>query len=67
MHNFGVSQLWLKPIKTYNMGTKYYHMHQYFDCTVVLKRDKANFAMVTFWKAHGCDRQKYNLRREVDV
>ena len=42
-------------------------MQQYFDCTVVLKQDKANFSMVTFWNAPGCDRQKYNLRREVDV
>ena len=25
------------------MGTKYYHMQQYFDCTVVLKRDKGIF------------------------
>ena len=47
--------------------TKYYHMQQYFDCTVVLKQDKPNFSMVTFWKAPACDRQKYNLRREVDV
>ena len=42
-------------------------MQQYFDCTVVLKQEKANLSMVTFWKAPGCDRQKYNLRREVDV
>ena len=42
-------------------------MQQYFDCTVVLKQDKANFSIVTFWKAPGCDRQKYNLIREVDV
>ena len=26
-------------------------MQQYIDCTVVLKRDKANFSLVTFWKA----------------
>ena len=25
------------------MGTKYYHLQQYFDCTVVLKQDKAIF------------------------
>ena len=43
MHYFGVSQLWLSPIKAYNVGTKYNHMQQYFDCTVVLKRDKAYF------------------------
>ena len=42
-------------------------MQQNFDCTVILKWDKANFSMVTFWKAPGCDRQKYNLRLEVDV
>ena len=42
-------------------------MQQYFDCTVVLKGYKANVSMVTFWKAPGCDRKKYNLRREVDV
>ena len=58
--------LWLKPIYTYNVGSKNYHMQQYFDCTVILKRYKANVSMVTFWKAPGCDRQKYNLRREVD-
>ena len=46
-------------MKTYNVGTKYYHMQQYFDFTVVLKQNKANFSMVTFWKASGCDRQKY--------
>ena len=28
-------------------------MQQYFDCTVVLKQDKAKFSMVTFWKALG--------------
>ena len=67
MHCFDVSQLWLEPILTYNVGTKYYHMQQYFDCAVVLKQDKANFSIVTFWKPPGCDRQKYNLRREVDV
>ena len=43
MHYFGVSQLWLKPISAYNVGTKYYHMQQNFDCTVVLKLDEANF------------------------
>ena len=26
MHYFGVSKLCLKPIYTYNVGTKYYHM-----------------------------------------
>ena len=63
MHYFGVSQLWLKPILTYNMASKYYHMQFSFDCTVVLKRDKANVSVVTFWKAPWCDRQKYNIRR----
>ena len=43
----------------YNVGTKYFHMQQHCDCTVVLKRDEDNFSMVTFLKAPGCDRQKY--------
>ena len=29
------------------MWTKYYQMQQYFDCTVILKRQKAYFSMVT--------------------
>ena len=51
MQYFGVSQLWLKPIYTYHVGTKIYNMQQYFDCTVVLKWDKDNFSMATFLKA----------------
>ena len=39
-------------------------MQQYFECTIVLKRYKAIFSILTFWKAPGCDRQKYNLRRK---
>ena len=37
----------------HNVGTNYYHMQQYFDCTIVLKRDKDNFSMVTFLKTPG--------------
>ena len=33
-------------------------MQQYFDYTVVLRRDKDNISMVTFLEAPGCDRQK---------
>ena len=67
MHYFGVGQLWLKPILTYNVGTKFYHIQQYFHCTIVLKWDKDNVSIGTFWKAPECDRLKYNIRREVDV
>ena len=67
MHYFGVDHFCLKPIEAYNVGTNYYNMQQYFDCMVVLKWDKANFSMVTFWKASGSDWQKWNLRHEVDV
>ena len=67
MHYFGVSQLWLKPILTYNVGTKYYQMQQYFHCTIILKGDKDNFSIVTFLKATECNRLKYDLRREGDV
>ena len=51
----------------HNVGTNYYHMQQYFGCSIVLKRDKENFSMVTFLGDPGCDQQKYNLRREVDI
>ena len=67
MHYYGVSQLWLKPILKYNVGTKYYHMQQYFPCTIILKGDKDNFSIVMFLKPPECNRLKYNLRREVDV
>ena len=40
---FGVRKLILKPIKTYNVGTKYYHMQQYFDSPVILKRGEDHF------------------------
>ena len=35
------------------MWTKYCHLQQYFDCTVVFKRDKDNFSMVTFLRPLG--------------
>ena len=38
-------------------------MQQYLDCTVVFKR----LSMVTILMAPGCDRQNYNLLREVDI
>ena len=67
-----IALLWCKPTLIeadldIHLGTKYYHMQQYFECMVVLKRDNANFSMVKFLKVQWCDRQKYNLRREVDV
>ena len=48
----------MKPIKTYNVGTKSYQMQQHFDGPVILKRDVDYFQMVTFLKASGCDRKK---------
>ena len=67
MQYLEVRELILKPISTFNMGTKYYHMQQYFEVQVVLKLDEYHFKMVTFLKASDCNRQKHNPRRDVDI
>ena len=47
---FGVCQLILKPVPTYYVWTKQFHMQLCFDVAVHVKRDKNHFKLVMFWR-----------------
>ena len=47
-YNFSVCQLILKPVQTYYVWTKHYHMQLSFDIAVHVKRDNNQFKLVMF-------------------
>ena len=66
-NDFGVCQLILKPVQTYYVWTKHYHMQLCFDVAVHVKRDKNHFKFVMFLKASRRDLQKGNSLNELDI
>ena len=66
-HYFVERKLILKPVQTYYVWTKHYHIQRCFDVSIDAKRDKYHLKLVMFLKPSRWDQQISNSLRDLDI